>query len=156
MLAILMEGEGLPSRSEWDEAIEDLTAAWPEVRAEVLAQVISPKDHFSHWIKAKEIDSRRAIEQKIALQVEKIGMTLTADGTITKKDVHVVPTPNVIDAETYMADREALNQKYTELKRIELVPIYEDHTNCLDKEDIAQEDFKAEDSTYYEEWGYTD
>lgn len=83
-------------------------------------------------------------------------MTLTADGTITKKDDHVVPTPNVIDAETYMADREALNQKYAELKRIELVPIYEDHTNCLDKEDIAQEDFKAEDSAYYEEWGYTD
>ena len=138
-----MEELSMPSEAEWSEAIDEVTEAWPEIREDVLAQGIDPNDHISHWIKAKEIDGHRAIEQKMELAIEEIGMTFTMEGTITQKDVTVVPTPNAIDAETFMADLETIGQKYTELKRIELVPIVEEYagyTGC-DADDAYDGDF---------------
>ena len=72
-----MEELSMPSEAEWSEAIDEVTEAWPEIREDVLAQGIDPNDHISHWIKAKEIDGHRAIEQKMELAIEEIGMTFT-------------------------------------------------------------------------------
>lgn len=150
-----MEEFSMPSHAEWSDAIDEITDAWPEMREDVLAQGIDPDDHISHWIKAKEIDGHRAVEQKMELAIEEIGMTLTVAGTITQKDVTVVPTPNAIDLETFMADIEAITQKYTELKRIELVPVVEEYagyTGC-DADDAYDGDFTY---TYAEATIYRD
>ena len=95
-------------------------------------------------------------------------MTFTMAGTITQKDVTVVPTPNAIDMETFMADLDAIAQKYTELKRIELVPMVEEYagyTGC-DADDAYDGDFTytyAEATIYrdfcgqpMDDWWYAD